>query len=94
MIGKTIEKYEGVLYAPITSGLNLNINNNNNHHHHHHRNSSEQSLSSNMINDNSSYLSNNVDEAKVMIATSLGFLTGIIHVFIYLFICKIIIILK
>ncbi len=59
MIGKTIEKYEGVLYAPI--GLNLNINNNNHLH-----NSSEQSLSSNMINDNSSYLSNNVDEAKVM----------------------------
>lgn len=79
MIGKTIEKYEGVLYAPI--GLNLNINNNNHHLH----NSSEQSLSSNMINDNSSYLSNNVDEAKVMIATSLGFLTGIIHVFIVFF---------
>jgi len=68
MIGKTIEKYEGVLYAPFSSSLHFSSNNNN----------TVDNL--NMINDNSSYLSNNIDEAKVMIANSLGFLTVIIHV--------------
>ena len=68
MIGKTIEKYAGVLYADTTLSS--------------HETNDTDSL--NMIYRNASFLSSNVDEAKVMIATSLGFITGLIHVTIFI----------
>lgn len=64
MIGKTIEKYAGVLYEDTMHVVYA-----------HDSNGSELHL-----NDNSSYLSSDPEEAKVMIATSLCFLAGIIHV--------------
>jgi hypothetical protein len=59
MIGKTIEKYAGVLYKD------------------------EEILNNNKTENEfkeQNYLSNDVNEAKVMIATSLALLVGIIHV--------------
>ncbi len=76
MIGTTIDKYSGILYAEYgdidnnNQTLNKQLN---------------QSLSSStLINNN--FISNDVNEAKVMIAMSLAFLTGCIHVSFYFFI--------
>jgi len=71
MIGKIIEKYQGVLYAGPSSLLLQ-------------KNGTKENEYLMIINDTSTFISSNPDEAKVMIATSLCFLTGIIHVtFIY-----------
>ena len=59
MVGKIIERYEGILYPHPA----LNLDN----------------MTLPMTN-NSMYLSHNVIEAKIMIATSLCFLAGTIHV--------------
>ena len=64
MIGKTIEKYAGILYKDEET-----LNNN---------------KTENELNE-ANYLSNDVNEAKVMIATSLALLVGIIHVRIFWF---------
>lgn len=60
MIGKTIEKYAGVLYENKPALVQDNNTSN--------------------VNETNGYLSSNSDEAKIMIATSLALLTGIIHV--------------
>ena len=55
MIGKTIEKYAGILY-------------------------SEKETRSELLKQEN-YLSSDTNEAKVMIATSLALLVGLIHVY-------------
>ena len=60
MIGKTIEKYAGVLYSEKeTRSINL---------------------SNSELPKQENYLSSDTNEAKVMIATSLALLVGLIHV--------------
>jgi len=76
MIGTTIDKYSGILYAEYGDIDNNNQTSNK---------QLNQSLSSStLINNN--FISNDVNEAKVMIAMSLAFLTGCIHVSFYFFI--------
>ena len=57
MIGKTIERYAGILYEDPSIHFRKN----------------ETRITT-------AYLSKNPDEAKLMIATSLAFLSGVIHV--------------
>jgi MFS superfamily sulfate permease-like transporter len=76
MIGTTIDKYSGILYAE-----NNDINNNNNNETLN-KQLNQSSSSSTLITNN--FISNDVNEAKVMIATSLAFLTGCIHVIFYI----------
>lgn len=76
MIGTTIDKYSGILYAE-----NGDIDNNNQTLN---KQLNQSTSSSTLINNN--FISNDVNEAKVMIATSLAFLTGCIHVSLYFFI--------
>ena len=60
MIGKKIEKYDGVLYSEKeTRSINL---------------------PKNELPKQENYLSSDTNEAKVMIATSLALLVGLIHV--------------
>ena len=61
MIGKTIEKYSGILYEDAYLAAAYNGSGNN-------------------VQDLGVFLSNDINEAKVMIATSLALLVGIIQV--------------
>jgi len=80
MIGTAIDKYSGILYAEgseTTITTTTTSNSNNSHILPNHLN--ESALS------NNNFISNDVNEAKLMIATSLAFLTGCIHVSFYFF---------
>ena len=65
MIGKTIEKYAGILYDD----------------------PSIEHIKKNETRLTTAYLSKDPNEAKLMIATSLAFLAGVIHVRTYFYFC-------